>query len=234
MKQITVLFFASLKEKAGVRSLELALHENATVADLKECLRKRIPDLARGLETALASVNHDFAFDQDTIPDQAEVGFFPPVSGGADGKTIVQIVENEFDLNQLLLTITRDTTGAACFFTGVVRGITTGDHSHETIELEYEAYQSMAEEKMMQIAGEIRQRWPDIEGIIMVQRIGILKPGTPSVVIGCSASHRNIGIFEAARYGIDRLKEIVPIWKKEVSPRGEIWVEGDYRPTRMD
>ena len=86
----------------------------------------------------------------------------------------------------------------------------------------------MAEEKMGQVAQEIRSRWPSVEGIAIVQRIGELLPGMPSTLIACSAAHRDMGVFEAARYGIDRLKDIVPIWKKEVQPFGEAWVEGEY------
>ena len=57
---------------------------------------------------------------------------------------------------------------------------------------------------------------------------------TPTVLIVCTAAHRDEGVFEAARYGIDRLKQIVPIWKKEVGPGGEAWVEGDYHPAPAD
>jgi molybdopterin synthase catalytic subunit len=57
-------------------------------------------------------------------------------------------------------------------------------------------------------------------------------PGTVSVIIACSSSHRDSGIFEATRYGIDRLKEIVPVWKKEVSKDGQEWIEGEYYPQR--
>ncbi len=64
-------------------------------------------------------------------------------------------------------------------------------------------------------------RWPTVEGIAIVQRIGRLYPMTPTVLIACTAAHRDTGVFEAARYGIDRLKEIVPVWKKEVGPHGE-------------
>lgn len=87
-----------------------------------------------------------------------------------------------------------------------------------------------AEAKMKQVADEIRERWPTIEGIAIVQRIGRLYPRTPTVLIACTAAHRDTGVFEAARYGIDRLKEIVPVWKKEVGPNGEEWIEGDYIP----
>jgi molybdopterin synthase catalytic subunit len=88
----------------------------------------------------------------------------------------------------------------------------------------------MAEAKMQQVADEIRLRWPSIEGIAIIQRIGRLDPMTPTVMIACTAPHRDTGVFDAAKYGIDRLKEIVPIWKKEVSPQGESWIEGDYIP----
>ena len=144
--------------------------------------------------------------------------------------TIFSITEDELDLNDLLARITLTSTGAAAIFTGMVRGLTTRDASHATEYLEYEAYIPMAEAKMKQVAEEIRERWPVIEGIAVVQRIGKLYPKTPTVLIACTAAHRDTGVFEAARYGIDRLKEIVPIWKKEVSPDGEFWVEGDYIP----
>lgn len=144
--------------------------------------------------------------------------------------TIFSITESEIDLNDLLAKITLTSTGAAAIFTGMVRGVTTRGDAHETEFLEYEAYVPMAEEKMEQVADEIRERWPVIEGIAIIQRIGKLYPKTPTVLIACTAAHRDTGVFEAARYGIDRLKEIVPVWKKEVSPTGEFWVEGDYTP----
>lgn len=144
--------------------------------------------------------------------------------------TIFSITEDEIDLNDLLARITLTSTGAAAIFTGMVRGETTRGDAHSTEYLEYEAYIPMAEAKMKQVADEIRNRWPAIEGIAIVQRIGRLYPKTPTVLIACTAAHRDTGVFEAARYGIDRLKEIVPIWKKEVSQDGQFWVEGDYIP----
>lgn len=148
--------------------------------------------------------------------------------------TIFSVTQEELDLNSLLAQITLPTTGAACFFSGMVRGVTNRGDAHQTEHLVYEAYVPMAEAKMAQVADEIRLRWPDVEGIAIVQRVGKLMPGTPTVLIACSAAHRDTGVFEAARYGIDRLKEIVPIWKKEYSPDGGVWVEGDYVPTSDD
>ena len=147
-----------------------------------------------------------------------------------DAPTIYSITESEIDLNDLLAKITLSSTGAAAIFTGMVRGETNRGEPHITAYLEYEAYVPMAETKMKQVADEIRQQWPTIEGIAIVQRIGKLYPETPTVLIACTAAHRDTGVFEAARYGIDRLKEIVPVWKKEVGPDGEEWVEGGYRP----
>jgi len=144
-----------------------------------------------------------------------------------DYPTLFSITEDEIDLNLLVDRITLPSTGAAAIFTGIVRGVTTRDNPHETVYLEYEAYKPMAEAKMRQVAEEIRAKWPVIEGIAIVQRIGRLYPRTPTVLVACSSAHRDTGVFEAARYGIDRLKEIVPVWKKEVGPQGEEWVEGD-------
>jgi len=144
--------------------------------------------------------------------------------------TIFSITESEIDLSGLLAQITLPSTGAAAIFTGMVRGETKRDDPHETVYLEYEAYVPMAEAKMKQVADEIRAKWPSVEGIAIVQRIGKLYPQTPTVLIACTAAHRDTGVFEAARYGIDRLKEIVPIWKKEFGPNGEFWVEGEYIP----
>lgn len=144
--------------------------------------------------------------------------------------TIFSITEDELDLDALLDSITLPSTGAAAIFTGMVRGVTSRGDAHETLYLEYEAYKPMAEAKMKQVADEIRERWPTIEGIAIVQRIGRLYPRTPTVLIACTSAHRDTGVFEAARYGIDRLKEIVPVWKKEVGPSGEEWIEGDYIP----
>jgi molybdopterin synthase catalytic subunit len=239
MNTIRLLFFASLKERAGAKETTLELPDDARVADLKAILQARIPNLAPAMSSMLVAVNHEFSQDEDPIPSGAEIALFPPVSGGSlpgtatnpgEFPTIFSITEDELDLNELLTKITLPSTGAACLFTGIVRGATNRGQAHKTSYLEYEAYTPMAESKMRQVADEIRLRWPSVEGIVIMQRVGRLASLTPTVVIACSAAHRDTGVFEAARYGIDRLKEIVPIWKKEVGPSGESWVEGEYIP----
>ena len=144
--------------------------------------------------------------------------------------TIFSITEDNLDIDAVLMSITLPSTGAAAIFTGMVRGVTARGEPHNTQYLEYEAYKPMAEEKMAQVTGEIREKWPTIQGIAIIQRIGRLVPGTPTIVVACTAPHRDTGVFEAARYGIDRLKEIIPIWKKEVGENGEEWIEGQYIP----
>jgi len=233
MKPIKVMLFATLRELAGgQKSIEIELPDGATVIDLKAAVTRQYPDLKTAMQTVLVAVNREYAFDDVLLKEGVEVALFPPVSGGALGQhpEVLAVTEDEIDIDDLLEQITLSSTGAAAVFSGMVRGITQRDHPHETIYLEYEAYRPMAEAMMHQIAGEMRQKWPSLEGIAMVQRVGQLYPRTPTVLIACTAAHRDTGVFEAARYGIDRLKEIVPVWKREVGPKGAVWVEGEHIP----
>jgi MoaE-MoaD fusion protein len=231
-----VLLFANFRERVGEKQVQVSLPAGALVSDLRSKLVADYPVLDKLMDSALVAVNRQFAFDDEVLQDGAEVAIFPPVSGGAGSglPTFFAITEAELDLDELVRQITLPSTGAACVFTGMVRGITSRSDPHTTNYLEYEAYQPMAEAKLKQVAEEIRQRWPLVQGISIVQRIGRLNPGTPTVLIACSSAHRDDGVFEAARYGIDRLKEIVPIWKKEVGLDGEEWVEGEYIPGKLD
>lgn len=230
--QVNVLYFATLRDLAGAKQEQLTLPEAATVADLKAALAQRSQRLAQAMDSVLISINREFAFPEERLSEGDEIGVFPPVSGGAPSPpTVLRVSPDELDLDALTAEITRETTGAVCLFTGVVRARTA---ELRTEFLEYEAYEPMALAKLKQVADEIREQWPQVEGIAIVQRLGHLDTGTPTVVIACSAGHRDDGVFEAARYGIDRLKQIVPIWKKEVGTRGELWVEGGYRPTAED
>ena len=235
MNKVRVLFFATLSDYTNQRQVEMELPDNLNVSEFRQVIVKKFPNLLVPIRTSLIAINKEYAFDEDLIVQDAEIAIFPPVSGGSgSAPTITKITTEELDLDELIAQITLDTTGAACIFTGMVRGITSRDALHETLYLEYEAYIPMAEAKMHQVVEEIRERWSSVEGIAIIQRIGKLYPHTPTVLIACTAAHRDTGVFEAARYGIDRLKEIVPVWKKEVGSNGEEWVEGDYFPTRGD
>ncbi len=232
---IKLLYFSILRMRTGLARETLEVEAPISVGQLRQIVVERHPALAQLLPSAVAAINRDFASDDSLISDGDEVALFPPVSGGAEpGPTVFRITPDPIELNDLLAELTLPTTGAACVFTGMVRGETRRGEEHATTALEYEAYRPMAEAKMHQVAEEIRARWPSVEGIAIVQRVGRMDPGTPTVLIACTAAHRDTGVFEAARYGIDRLKQIVPVWKKEIGPGGETWVEGDYQPQAGD
>ncbi len=235
--QVRILLFATLKDLAGSNRLTLTLPlESATVTDVRHELISRHPIMKAHVEAAIAAVNEEYAFPQDAVREGDEVAFFPPVSGGSsDFPEVFQLAPEPVSTDELVASITIPATGAVCVFSGMVRGETTkqGD-VQQTQNLEYEAYEPMALAKMRQVAAEIRDQWPLVQGIAIVQRVGKLEVGQNTILIACSSGHRDQGCFEAARYGIDRLKEIVPVWKKEVRPDGQSWVEGHYMPTPDD
>lgn len=235
--QLNILLFATLKDIAGRSRITLTMPaESATVEAVKKALGGEYPEMIENLQVALTSVNQEFAFATDSVKDGDEVAFFPPVSGG-DGQhpEIIRLADSPIDHDELIAAITTPATGAVCLFSGMVRGQTDLEgHLPQTEYLEYEAYEPMALAKMRQVAAEIRERWSLVQGIVIIQRVGRLSVGQNTVLIACSSGHRDQGCFEAARYGIDRLKEIVPVWKKEVGENGSSWIEGAYIPTASD
>lgn len=130
-----------------------------------------------------------------------------------------EITDQPLILDPLVEVVSRPSSGAIAAFLGVVRERTRG---RQVLYLEYEAYREMAIPKMREIGDEIRRKW-QVDEIAMVHRIGHLEIGESSVAIAISAPHRQQAL-EACAYAIDRLKEIVPIWKKEVWTDGEEWV----------
>ncbi len=234
--QVHILLFANLKDLAGRNKLDLTLSEIATVADVKSALIALYPQMEAHIQSAISAVNEEYAFSSDPVEAGDEIALFPPVSGGSNNyPEIFRLATEPIDTDELIATITIPATGAVCVFSGMVRGETEqAQEIVQTQHLEYEAYEPMAIAKMQQVADEIRHQWPLVQGIAIVQRIGRLEVGQNTILIACSSGHRDQGCFEAARYGIDRLKEIVPVWKKETRPGGESWVEGHYLPTSDD
>lgn len=237
--QIQVRFFATLRDRAGVEQTELMLDDTATVSTLLDRLADVYPALTPSLNSTLIAVNQEYAFPDEPLNEGDEVALFPPVSGGMGSEAgwpeYFAVTADELDLNAILAHITRPETGGICTFTGAVRGITRQEGGEkDTTQLLYEAYGPMAQKKLEQVAREIRERFPKVQGIAIVQRLGQLEVGEVTVLVACASGHRNDGIFEAAHYGINRLKEIVPVWKKEIGPEGSEWVEGGYHPTPED
>jgi molybdopterin synthase catalytic subunit len=234
--KVQIVLFATLKDRAGLSRTTLDVEgAPVTLADVRRALTASFPALESALPSAVASLNQEFAFGPEIVREGDEIGFFPPVSGGAGWPEHFQVAAEAIDLNVLTAAITTPETGAICLFSGAVRGQTTAEgHLPQTLALEYEAYEPMALQKMAQVAAEIRERWPLVQGIAIVQRVGLLHVGEPTVLIACASGHRDQGCFEAARYGIDRLKEIVPVWKKEIGASGEQWIAGNYHPDSDD
>ena len=134
-------------------------------------------------------------------------------------RKLFEITAEEVSADKVIARLADPAIGAVVTFVGVVRGETDG---REVRYLEYEAYPEMAEQTLRQVGDEIRVRWPTIREVAIVHRVGRLQVGETAVVIALSAAHRP-EVFDALRYGIDRLKEIVPLWKKEVWADGAEW-----------
>lgn len=133
------------------------------------------------------------------------------------------ITDKPIHVNECVEHVTRNEAGAINTFIGTVREFTKGKR---TLYLEYQAYPSMAEKKLKQIGDEIARKWENTETVI-VHRVGRLEISDIAVVIAVSTPHRN-DAFEASRYAIERIKEIVPIWKKEHWEDGTRWI-GDQK-----
>ncbi len=218
---ITARLFARLREQAGTEC-ELLDLDGATVEDVYRQLRARHPALERDLALIRPARNQDFAEWSERVADGDEVAFIPPVSGGAANAPLIELTTAELDARKLERAVTHPGAGAICTFTGIVRDNARGE---SVTHLEYEAYAGMAERQMNVIAGEIAERWPAAR-VAMAHRTGRLEIGEASVVVSVSCPHRAEAIA-ACKWGIDRLKESVPIWKKEFASSGAVWIEGD-------
>ncbi len=135
------------------------------------------------------------------------------------------VTREPLDPKALVDSVRRDESGAVALFYGVVRNNSEG---RRVLYLEYDAYPSMAVKKMREVARQVRARWP-ITDIAVAHRIGRLEVGETSLLVAVSAPHRREA-FEACHYAVDRIKEIVPVWKKEVWEGGETWAEGHVVP----
>jgi molybdopterin synthase catalytic subunit len=132
----------------------------------------------------------------------------------------VEITEELITPEQVTAQVKRDIHGAVVTFNGVIRNDSEGK---KVVSVEYEAFREMAEKKLWELLQEIRTRW-GLEDVSITHRVGRLEVGETAVVIAVAAPHRKPA-FEACEYAIDRLKQIVPIWKKEVFEEGESWVD---------
>lgn len=227
--RIQVLLFALFREQAGQARLQLDLPVGSTVADAKALLEQQYPPLQ--LSGGLAAINEQLAQPSDPLEEGDELAFLPPVSGGSTSpklETQKQVENDRFGLTYEVLQVqpwvdwaSDDPYGAVVSFLGTTRSPNKG---LAVTHLEYEAYPAMAKKVMQQIIAEMRERWV-LGRVALWHRLGRVMPAEGSILIVVSAPHRPEA-FEACRYAIERVKQVLPVWKKEFLPDGSYWVEG--------
>ncbi|HYP27400.1 MAG TPA: molybdenum cofactor biosynthesis protein MoaE [Blastocatellia bacterium] len=221
--RITALLFGQAREMAGADSVELELAGPATVERAFAVLKERHPKLAGMERSLLFAINEEYATPSQPLADRDRLAILPPVSGGGPpGEDVFEITREPIDIPGLRGRLLRGDSGAVVIFDGVARDNTKG---RPTLYLEYEGYVEMALQMLRRIGEEVHEKWP-INRVGIVHRLGRIDISESSVVIVVTSAHRRVA-FEACHYAIDRLKKIVPIWKKEYFEDGAVWVEGE-------
>jgi MoaE-MoaD fusion protein len=216
--QIQVLYFAVFRERLGVESETLELPAPATVGDAIAALAARHPVIAALRGRFRVAKNQTFAPDHDPLADGDELALIPPVAGGNDA-LYARVLAEDLSVDRCVAQVSSRDAGGIVTFTGMVRRHSRG---HEIDHLEYEAYGEMAVKEMLQLIREIEAEVPGAR-LAVEHRVGRLEIGDLAVVIAAAAPHR-AEAFVACRAMIDRLKERVPIWKKEIGTGGDEWI----------
>jgi len=227
---VKVLFFGVLRDVVGRAEDQLELEDGATLGSVFERYCSRFPRMQEAAGSILLARNQEFAGPSTQLADGDEIAFMPPVSGGSASPLEISENGNFFALTwhpivtrKIADRLLRGEDGAVVTFEGVVRNNTHGRLTHY---LDYDCYEPMAIKLMARIGREIAASYA-IDRIALVHRLGRILIGETSVAVIVTAAHRRAA-FEAALEGIDRLKRVVPIWKKEHFADGEVWVEGEW------
>jgi molybdopterin converting factor subunit 1 len=227
-----VLFFGMLKELVGKSADDAEFPEGTDLRAVFESYALRYPPLKNMARSIVMARNQEFAELSTKLAEGDEVAFLPPVSGGAAAAGTLEVSENgnyfaltrhAIDPRAVIARLQTGAEGAVVTFEGTVRNHTAG---RRTLCLDYEGYESMALKIMAQIGREIADG-RQVGRVAMVHRLGRMLIGETSVAVIVMAPHRRPA-FEAALEGIDRLKKMVPIWKKEHFADGAVWVEGEW------
>lgn len=221
--KVHVRLFAGLHDLLGRRQITLELADGATVAELRLQLAREYPVVTPFLSTLVCAVDEEYVPAEHALSEGDDVALIPPVSGGGDADAaLFRVTTEPLDPQRLVDAVRKDESGAVVLFYGVARNHSEG---RRVLALEYDAYPSLAEKKLREVADEVRRRWP-VTGIGMLHRTGRLQIGETSLLVAVSAAHRQEA-FEAGQYAVDRVKQVVPIWKKEIWEDGEsAWVAG--------
>lgn len=222
--RVRVLYFAIMRDLLGKEAESLAVSEGTNAGDLFALVTKDQPRLANLERSLMVMINESYAGKDQPLRDGDEVAFIPPVSGGEHH--LFTITANELDPRSVEHLVASNGAGAIVTFIGTVRD---NARDRDVIGLDYEAYAPAAVKMLAQIGVEVADRWPDVR-IAISHRTGYLVPGQASVVIASASAHREAA-FHASSYAITRIKEIVPIWKKEHYADGAVWIgsELDYQ-----
>jgi molybdopterin synthase catalytic subunit len=226
-----VLFFGMLKELTGRSAEDVEFSEGADLRGVFDTYAARFPRLREISRSIVVARNQEFSELSAKLEEGDEIAFLPPVSGGAGpaqpekwvGGNYYALTRHAIDTRAIMARVMTGAEGAVVTFEGTVRNNTKG---RPTLCLDYECYESMAL-KIMTKLGEELAASHQIGRIAMVHRLGRMLVGETSVAVIVTAPHRRAA-FEAALEGIDRLKKLVPIWKKEHFVDGEVWVEGEW------
>ena len=220
--KVEVRLFAGLRDRAGVRSISVELDQTARIQDAVAAAAEAVPGDISITGHIMFAINRVYVVRDALLNDGDELALIPPVSGGAADdapRQQVVITAGPLDPEPQIRFVTTDTDGAVVTFLGITR-----DHNEgRAVDyLEYEAFEPMATEQIGRVIGEMREKW-DIGSVAVAHRTGRVDVGETSMVLAVGAAHRRPA-FEAALYFIDRLKEVVPIWKKEFFQGGEVWI----------
>ena len=220
---LTVHYFAMFRETIGKSTDQVSVPIGSKAGELFDLVTASHPALAGMRNSTMVMVNEEYAEPDQLLQDGDEVALIPPVSGG-DHRYVC--TEDVLDARSVEALVASDDAGALVTFVGTVRNHARG---MAVKSLEYEAYPAAAEKKLAQVGAEVQQRWPTVQ-IAISHRFGHLMPGDASVVITCSSAHRDES-YAASAWAISRIKEIVPIWKKEHYENGSAWIgsEHDYQ-----
>jgi len=232
--RVRLLLFAAYRELLRETRLEVDLPDGATAQDLYRLMEDRQPHLAGLRSSTTFAVNREVAPASTVLRSGDEVAFLQPASGGQPegfpgGHRVIELRHDRLSLDRCVEAVRRPGSGGIVTFVGSVRD-TTSEPRPEGLSrvgvryLEYEAYEPMAVSKLEQVIVEACEKWP-VMAMAIQHRLGRLEIGEDAVIVAVSCPHR-AEAFAACRYAIDRLKEIVPIWKKEYLVDGEVWVGG--------
>lgn len=214
-----ILLFAGLRERANSEAIEVELEPGTRVGELLQIVKRSFPELADHLATCRVAADHIFVDSDHILGGDEEIALIPPVSGGHDGDSKVQLTHEALSLEAVVRLVSDRGAGGIATFTGNVRAHSRG---HDVSYLEYEAYPPMALRSMRAIIQRIEERFEGTR-VAIHHRLGRLDVGETAVVIAASAPHR-AEAFAACREAIEALKRDVPIWKREVSPDGAAWI----------